>query len=146
VPGGGGRNGAGARVAEQEQTHVITLESKGDGSGWLGIGIQELDEKTREKLGIDESVKGILINQIYEDSPAEEAGLKENDVVVSIDGETGESLSDFVELVSSKEPGTEIEIKVYRDGKMKTIDATLGEREQTFVWQGLEGLEGLKGL
>jgi S1-C subfamily serine protease len=132
--------------AQNDEKHVIKIESEVDGGGWLGIGITELDEKTRQKSGIGESVKGILITEIYEDSPAEEAGLRENDVVVSIDGETGEDLKTFVDLVRSKEPGTKVEIRVHRDGEMKTLHATLAEREYTYEWHGLESLEALKAL
>ena len=133
-----------AQAGEKEIKVVIKTDD--DGGGWLGIGIQELDDKVRGKLNIDTDVEGILITEVYDDSPAEEAGLEEHDVVVSIDGEKGKDLSHFIKLVRSKDPGTEIEIQVYRDGKTKTVSATLGERENTFIWTGLEGLRGLEAL
>ena len=141
-------------VAGEKEVKVI-MESDGDGSGWLGIGIQELDSKIRGKLDIPDDVKGILITEVYDDSPAEEAGLEEHDVVISINGEKGKDLSHFVKLVQSKEPGTKVEVQIYRDGKMKTLNATLAEKEHMFVWkdsegllnlEALEGLEGLKAL
>ena len=132
-------------LAGERQVKVV-VESEDDGGGWLGIGIQELDSKLREKLDLDSDVEGILITEIYADSPAEDAGLKKLDIVVSIDGEKGKDLSHFVKLIKAKEPGTEVDIQIYRDGEMKTVSATLSERENTFIWTGLEGLEGLKGL
>jgi serine protease Do len=131
-------------IAGEKEVKVV-IEGD-DGGGWLGIGIMELDEKIREKLDLDSDIEGILITEVYDDSPAEEAGLKEHDVVMSIDGEKGKDLSHFVKLVKEKDPGTEVEVQVYRDGKTKTIKATLAERENTFVWTEMEGLEGLKGL
>jgi C-terminal processing protease CtpA/Prc len=129
-----------------EKEIKVVIKTDDDGGGWLGIGIQELDSKIRGKLDIDSDIEGILITEIYNDSPAEEAGLEKHDILVSINGEKGKDLSDFVKLIRANAPGTDVEIQVYRDGKMKTVGATLGERENTFIWKGLEGLEGLKGL
>ena len=132
-------------LAGERQVKVV-VEGDDDGGGWLGIGIQELDSKLRDKLDLGSDIEGILITEVYDDSPAEDAGLEKHDIVVSIGGEKGKDLSHFVKLVSSKDPGTEVEIQIYRDGRMKTVSATLGEREDTFIWTGLEGLKGLKGL
>ena len=132
-------------LADEKEIKIV-IETDDDGGGWLGIGIQELDSKIRGKLDIDSDIEGILITEIYDDSPAEEAGLEEHDILVSVNGEKGKDLSDFVELIRANAPGTDVEIQVYRDGKMKTVGATLGERENTFIWKGMEGLEGLKGL
>jgi serine protease Do len=132
-------------LAGEKEVKVV-IKTDDDGGGWLGIGIQELDSKIRGKLDIGSDIEGILITEIYDDSPAEEAGLEKHDILVSVNGEKGKDLSDFVELIRANAPGTDVEIQVYRDGKMKTVGATLGKRENTFIWKGLEGLEGLKGL
>jgi serine protease Do len=132
-------------LADEKDIKVI-IEIDDDGGGWLGIGIQELDSKIRGKLDIDSDIEGILITEIYDDSPAEEAGLEKHDIIVSVNGEKGKDLSDFVELIRAHAPGTDVEIQVYRDGKMKTVGATLGEREHIFVWKGMEGLAGLEAL
>jgi len=132
-------------LAGEREIKVI-IETDDDGGGWLGIGIQELDSKIRTKLDIDSDIEGILITEIYDDSPAEEAGLQKHDILVSIGGEEGKDLSDFVKLIKSNAPGADVEIQVYRDGKMKTVAATLGKRENTFIWKGLEGLKGLEAL
>ncbi len=133
-----------ALAGEREIKVVINTDD--DGDGWLGISIQELDSKIRAKLDIASDIQGILITEIYDDSPAEEAGLQKHDIIVSIDGEEGKDLSDFVRLIKANDPGADVEIQIYRDGKMKTVGATLGKRENTFIWRGLEGLEGLRGL
>ncbi len=130
-----------------EKEIKVVIETNDDGGGWLGIGIQELDSKIRGKLDLDSDIEGILIIEIYDDSPAEEADLREHDVLVSINGKKGKDLSHFVKLLKSKDPGTEVELEIYRDGKMRTVEATLGEREHdTFIWKGLEGLKGLEAL
>ena len=142
---------AGEKEDYEEQRHVITIKTGDEGSGWLGIGIMDLDDKYRQKLEVGDDIKGIVVTEVYDDSPAEEAGLKEHDIVISIDGKKGTDVTSFVDLVKSREPGDKVEILVYRDGEMKTLDATLAEREDTFIWsgidiEGLEGLEALEGL
>ena len=129
-----------------EKELKVVVQTRDDDSGWLGIGITELTDELRDELAIGDDITGIVVTDVYDDSPAEEAGFREDDVVISVDGETGDDLSDFVELIRSREPGDEVEVKIYRDGKMKTLSATLGEREDTFTWRGIEGLEALEGL
>jgi len=132
-------------LAGEKEVKII-IESDGDSSGWLGISIEELSEKLREKLDIDADIEGIFVTEVHEDSPADEAGIKDHDIVVMIDGEKGGDLKGFIELVQSKEPGTEVEVKIFRDGKMKTMTATLAEKDNVFVWSGLDDLEVLEGL
>ena len=66
---------------------VDQLKEKGYvARGWLGVSIQEVTSELAEALDM-EVPKGALISQIIEDSPAEKAGLKEEDVILFFDGE-----------------------------------------------------------
>ena len=94
--------------------------------GYLGITMQDLSDELIE--GMDLNVKqGVLINEVMEGSPAEEAGLQDRDVIVAFDGKEVESTSDLQELVGHVEPGSKVKIKVIRDGKKKTLKVTIGE-------------------
>lgn len=144
--------------AGDKETTRIVINSADDGAGWLGVGIQELTGKLRDKLDIDDDIKGVLVTEVYDDSPAEEAGIKDHDVIISIDGKRSEDVSDLVDLVKSREPGTDVTVTVYRNGSELSLEATLAARKKTFIWKGddelydlqilksLEGLEALKGL
>ncbi len=94
--------------------------------GYLGITPQAVDENIAKALDLKE-VRGALVAEVHEDTPAEKAGLKAEDVIVALDGE---KIRDDVHLraaVGTKTPGTKITLTVIRDGKEKKIKVTLGE-------------------
>jgi serine protease Do len=94
----------------------------------LGVYIQEVDEDLAKSFGLEET-GGILINQVVEDSAAAEAGLKEGDIVVALAGKKVEKLSAFRARVASTPPNTMVELKIFRNGKYKTISAITKEME-----------------
>ena len=135
-----------AMCGDKSESRTIVITSDDESGGWLGVGISELDEKIREKMGIADDVKGVLVTEVYEDSPAEAAGIKANDVILSLDGEKSNDVTALVKLVKERKPGTDVTVKVMRDDKEHTYTATLAEREKMIVWDQLYGLEALKGL
>ena len=96
--------------------------------GRLGIYIQDLTRDLAESFGIDQR-QGILIAQVMNDSPAEEAGLKQGDVILEVDGDKVAKVGSFRNRISLTAPGTEVELLVLRDGDEITIEATIGAME-----------------
>ncbi|MDG2020040.1 MAG: DegQ family serine endoprotease [SAR86 cluster bacterium] len=94
--------------------------------GWLGVSIQEINSELAEALEM-EVPKGALISQIIKDSPAEQSGLEEEDVILFFDGEEIFYSSDLPLTVGSIRPGTQVNAMVLRNGKKKTIQVTVGE-------------------
>lgn len=87
---------------------------------WLGVGIQKLTPELAASMNI--SVKeGVLINRIYENSPAEKAGLKEGDVVIECNGKKLEDPSDLQKIVISSPVGSSLTLKIIREGKEKLV-------------------------
>ncbi|MEP1304308.1 MAG: Do family serine endopeptidase [Balneola sp.] len=97
--------------------------------GYLGILPAEVDQTMAKALDLEEGTRGVLISQVVEGSAADEAGLKVQDVIVSIDGEklTNGALA-FRTKVSSFMPGDKVEFTVIRDGEEKEVSVTLGKR------------------
>ena len=95
--------------------------------GWLGVTIQDLDEDTAKALGFDKS-KGALIASVVSGDPAAEAGIKEGDIVVSINGKPVKSASDLTRRIGALSPGKDIHITLWRDGRVLEKDLRLGER------------------
>ena len=77
-------------------------------------------------LGI-EHVSGIIVLSIAENSPAQKAGLKDKDVIVSIDGNKILNSQTVMEMVTEFRPGTTIDFDVLRDGKKITLPVTIEE-------------------
>ena len=70
---------------------------------------------------------GALVKEVVEGGPADEAGLREGDLITRIDGERIAPALDLARLVRTYEPGDHVELKVNRDGDELTIDLRMGE-------------------
>ncbi len=117
--------------------------------GWLGVYLQELTSGLKESMDLDEATEGVLVSGVVEDSPAEEGGLEDGDVIISFNGKRVLSVDDLTSLVRKTSPKTKIELKVIRDGKRKIIQVTLGESSSSSMYnpfpEGLQ-LEKKKGF
>jgi serine protease Do len=128
----GGNIGIGFAVPSNMAKKVATqLKDKGRViRGWLGVSIvnQPIDQDLQKSLSL-KSKKGALINSVESGSPAEKAGLKQYDVVTEVNGQIVESPTDLRMKIADIQPGTKVEIKLVRDGKDKTVTATIAELE-----------------
>ena len=97
--------------------------------GWLGISIQELTPGLAEHFGLDEDIYGILVSQVLNDTPAREYGFQRGDIILAVNEKPLSTVAEFRNVIADIEPGTPVEIGVLRDGRDRTIDVVLGERE-----------------
>ncbi|MBN1224141.1 MAG: PDZ domain-containing protein [Candidatus Aminicenantes bacterium] len=98
---------------------------------YIGIYIQELNRELSEHFGVKEG-RGLLVSKIEEGSPAAEAGLEVGDVIVKAGGKRIEDMRELSELVQGKEKGDKISIEFIRNGKEKTVEVKVDEREGGF--------------
>ncbi|MFQ6092902.1 MAG: PDZ domain-containing protein [bacterium] len=99
--------------------------------GWLGVQLQDLNDQLGDYFGVSDG-EGALVTQVIENSPAEKAGLKAGDVIVSYDGDDIEDSEELVEAVRESEVGEKVEIKVLRNKRTRTFDVVLGETPEEF--------------
>ncbi len=92
--------------------------------GWLGVVIQEITPEIAEVLGVK---RGILIAQVVPGSPADKAGLKIGDIIVELNGKPIESVRDLQFSIMKTKPGTEVTLKIIREGKEMFINVVVGE-------------------
>ena len=95
--------------------------------GWLGVQIDNVNEGLAKALKLD-NLNGAIITQVIKDSPAEDAGVKEKDVIVSVDGEKINDSSNLKNIISSGRPNDKTKLTVIRDGHEKNLTVTLGLR------------------
>lgn len=99
--------------------------------GFLGVLISNVDEEFAEHTGL-ENRDGALIQNVGEDSPAEQAGLQVEDVIIEYEGEPVSGSSDLQAKVAATEPGKKARLKVLRyedeSWEKKTFTATIGTR------------------
>jgi serine protease Do len=106
--------------------------------GRLGAWIQDLNQDLASSFGYD-SRDGVLIGDVDPASPAGKAGLRSGDIVLKYDGEPVKKADDLRMRVANTKPGDKVDLEVYRDGKTKTIDVTIGELEAEDVAENHPG-------
>jgi len=98
--------------------------------GLLGVTIQTIDEETAEALGTEVD-SGALVSDIEPGSAAEEAGLKVDDIIVSINERKIDSSRELANAIGLKGSGEAVDIEFVRDGRRQTVQATLGQQTTT---------------
>jgi serine protease Do len=94
---------------------------------WLGVQQKDVTADLSEQFGLAEP-RGVLINNVYKDTPAEKAGLKQGDIILSIDGQPVNSADELALKVAEIKPGTTVTLAVWRDKREIQVKATLAER------------------
>ena len=95
--------------------------------GYLGVMIQDLDENKAKVLGLDDK-KGAFISMVVEDGPADKGGLKEKDVIISLNSKPIESSNQLRNDVSSLRPGETAVFSIIRNELLQSISVVLGQR------------------
>jgi len=98
--------------------------------GLLGIDMMEVNSSIAESVGLDE-IKGVYINRVEPGSGADEAGLKEEDVILKINGKDVESAPSLSEFVGMQRPGNTLTIEFLRNGSMNKVDVLLRNENNT---------------
>ncbi|HUL35891.1 MAG TPA: PDZ domain-containing protein [Candidatus Eisenbacteria bacterium] len=98
------------------------------GGGWLGVGVSEVSADIVKSLKLPEE-RGALVGRIVPDSPAAKAGLKENDVVLNINGERVEGTEQFRRMIHEIPPGRMATLTIWRDGRSQNVKVTIGKPE-----------------
>jgi serine protease Do len=113
--------------------------------GWLGVVIQDVDDELAKSFEL-ENASGVLINEVSENSPADKAGIKQGDVIVKLDDNPVNDVSDLRNKIALTAPGTKITALVVREGKKKKITITIGEQPSDFGRKGPGGDTSLKKM
>lgn len=106
---------------------VEQLKASGKVSrGWLGVVIQEVNRDLAESFGLKRP-QGALVARVLENSPAEQAGLQEGDVIIAFNGEPIDLSSELPHLVGRVPAGSTAKLRVQRGGKPISLNVEIGE-------------------
>ncbi len=95
--------------------------------GYLGVGVQDLTPELARALG-SEAAKGALVSSISNGGPGERAGLREEDIITSVDGRPVDSAGALTRTVGQLRPDTRVKVELVRKGRPQTVEVTLGTR------------------
>src|SRR5262245_52857788 len=99
--------------------------------GWLGVSIVEVGEEDQAKFNLKEA-RGVLIRQVVAGQPADQGGVKANDVVMAVDGATVGEPRDLQRIIASTPVGQTVKLTVIREGKETELSVKVG------VYQGAQ--------
>jgi serine protease Do len=90
----------------------------------IGVNIQDVDADVATKQNLSE-VKGAIVTHIIPSGSAQEAGMKENDVIIKFDGQQVNTVAELQEQVAKHRPGDKATVTFLRNGKETTLPITL---------------------
>ena len=96
--------------------------------GYIGVQISPVDQKYAKALGL-ESVKGVLVNKVIPNSAAESAGLKDSDVILSVDSKEVNSPGELQNQIGLRRAGDKVKLGIWRDNELIFKDVTLKPRD-----------------
>ncbi|MGH7909811.1 MAG: PDZ domain-containing protein, partial [Thermodesulfobacteriota bacterium] len=109
-------------------TKDIIEQLKGDRtvvSGWLGVTIKDVTPEIAKAMKLLDA-RGALVGDVTSGSPADKAGVKRGDVIFEFNGHKIKKNGELSRTVATTPPGTEVELKLLRDGIEKTLSVKLG--------------------
>ncbi|MDX1618938.1 MAG: DegQ family serine endoprotease [Balneolaceae bacterium] len=124
----GGNQGIGFAIPINLAENIMRqlIETGSVERGYLGITGGSVDRSMARALDLDKP-QGVIVGGVVEDGPAAEAGLREGDVIKTLDGNTVENWISFRTEIASKRPGTEVTLGIIRDGNEREITVELGK-------------------
>ncbi|MFW6050791.1 MAG: Do family serine endopeptidase [Myxococcota bacterium] len=97
--------------------------------GWLGVAIQDVDAELAAAMDLSTS-DGVVVADVVEGGPADEAGLQRGDVIVAMDGEAAESTGRLRNQIAMRGAGKRVTLEVLRGEERRRLEATLAELPQ----------------
>ena len=104
--------------------------------GRIGVGIQEITPDLRDAFDLEKGVFGVLVTKVFEDTPAEEAGLRAGDIIIEVDGEKTRTTSQLRSRIGAREIGDEIALTVLREGERIEVEVEIGGDEVKVAQSG----------
>lgn len=124
----------------QQSAHSATLRAAAS-RGYLGVGVVELTDDRVKALNLKDN-RGVEVKRVDENSPAAKIGLKENDVILEVNGKGVDGIEQFQRSIGETAPGTKVDITIWRNAARQTVSATLDSRPNLFAYNGPDFFPG----
>jgi membrane-associated protease RseP (regulator of RpoE activity) len=98
--------------------------------GYLGVYTQDMTADLARSMNV-KTGEGALVTEVMEDTPAEKAGLQNEDIIVGFDGKQIRDARDLLDAVRKSAPGVKVDLVVMRKDEKKTLQAELGKTRRS---------------
>ena len=132
-------HGQGPAVHIAQAPHALEIFT--GGGSRIGVSIREVEEGDVKEAGLP-GIAGALVEDVTEGSPAEQAGIKQGDVIVEFDGERVRGVRHLTRLVQETPDGRQVQTVIVREGQRTTV--SIAPRESAAI--GLDGFRHLEKL
>jgi len=112
-------DGSAGQEKAPEGAHVI-VRTAVPGSGWLGVRIEDMTPRLARRMNVTTET-GALVNEVIKDSPAEKAGIKEDDIIVGFRTRTIDDADELRSAVAKAEAGQSVQVTLMRRNEKKTL-------------------------
>ncbi len=125
----GGNVGIGFAIPAEQIRPVVEALRRGERvrRGYVGVGLQDIDESVAAALGIERN-RGELIRTVTPGGPADRAGIRQGDVVISVAGQPVTPDATLAYLVSQQAIGARVPLEIIRDGRRSRVTVVIAER------------------
>jgi serine protease DegQ len=95
--------------------------------GWIGVEPQDITPELAESFGLSRK-SGAIIAGVLKDGPADRAGIRPGDILVSVDDKPVTDTTDLLNLIAQLKPGSRAKMMVLRKNREAALDVTIGKR------------------
>ncbi|MCY3767779.1 MAG: Do family serine endopeptidase [Gammaproteobacteria bacterium] len=136
----GGSVGIGFAIPSSMADNVVSqlAESGTVQRGYLGVGIQSVTDEIAASLGREGS-HGALVTQVYEDTPAQRAGIEAGDIILSFGGREVEKMQDLPKIVALTEKDRTVAVEIWRNEARMSLDVVVGSHEESELAENAPG-------
>lgn len=99
-----------------------------DQHGYLGVTLMDLTDDLRKEANFQG--QGVMVDKVVQDSPAEKADVRENDIITRFNGQDVDSEAKLRDLITQTKPGDRVEVQVFRNGATKNLSVTMGSTSE----------------
>src|SRR6202161_482798 len=117
-----------------EQPFAFYSEDSGT-SAYLGVDISDVTTERLSALKLKDE-KGVEVTMVDQDAPAGKAGIKEHDVILTMNGTAIESKTQLQRMIHETPPGRVVTLGLSRDGQAMTIKVQLADKHSEFAMHG----------
>ncbi len=130
----GGSVGLGFAIPINAARRVIesAMSGKPIAYGWIGIAGQDITSRLQRYFGLPKK-EGVLVVSVVQGGPADRAGIREGDVILSFNGHPIRDLQDLLRYVGEVSPGSKVEVELLRNGRRMTLTLVVGKQGEGFV-------------